>query len=190
MRDVSISTEYVYGPVQRGFHWLMAALVIVAIGVGLYAVDLPKEDPSKGVLFGLHKSLGMTVLILVVLRIVWRVIKGAPPYRVALDRFSWLAASGTHAALYVLMIFLPIVGYVLSTAADRPVSLFGLYTFPRLFAPDKPLAKLAENAHVTGAWILIWIIALHIAAALWHYFFKRDEVMARMAPRLTQKSDG
>jgi cytochrome b561 len=83
------------------------------------------------------------------------------------------------------MVFLPVVGYVLSTAADRPVSLFGLYTFPRLFAPDKALAELAENAHVTGAWILIAAIALHIAAALWHRFVKRDEVMARMAPRRT-----
>jgi cytochrome b561 len=189
MRDVSIGTEYVYDPVQRGFHWLMAAVVIAAICVGLYAVDLPKEDPSKGIWFGIHKSLGVTVLLLVVLRIVWRVIKGAPPYRVALDRWTHLASSGAHAALYALMVFMPVVGYVLSTAADRPVSLFGLYTFPRLFAPDKALAKLAENAHVTGAWILIAVIVLHIAAALWHQFVKRDEVMARMAPRLTQKRD-
>ena len=190
MRDVCIGTEYVYDPAQSGFHWLMAALIVVAIGVGIYAVDLPTGDPSKGFMFGIHKSLGMTILFLVILRIGWRVIKGSPPYRTQLDRFSRLAASGTHAALYVLMLFLPVVGYVLSTAADRPVSLFGLYTFPRLFGPDKDLAKAAENAHVTGAWILIAVIALHIAAALWHQFFKRDEVMARMAPRLTRRSDG
>jgi cytochrome b561 len=66
------------------------------------------------------------------------------------------------------------------------VSWFGLYTFPSVVPVDKSLAKLAENAHVTGAFILIMVIALHIVAAIWHHWFKRDEVMARMAPRLAR----
>jgi cytochrome b561 len=175
-----------YDPIQRDFHWLMAAVILTAICVGLYAVNLPKEDATRGFWFGIHKSLGMTAFFLAILRIGWRLLHDTPRYRVPLGRFTRLAASATHAALYVLMVAVPIGGYVLSTASAHPVSWFGLYTFPSVVPVDKSLAKLAENAHVTGAFILIMVIALHIVAAIWHHWFKRDEVMARMAPRLAR----
>jgi cytochrome b561 len=178
------SELYVYDPVQRGFHWLMAALILAAIAIGLYAGELPKEDPMRGGLYGLHKSLGVTVFFLVILRIGWRLLKGTPSYRVPLDRLTQLAASAGHAALYVLMLGLPVAGYVMSTAADRPTSWFGLLTLPRVVPVDKALSHLAGRAHVVGAWILIAVLVVHIAAALWHHWVKRDEVMARMAPRL------
>jgi cytochrome b561 len=185
MRDNSIEINS-YDPIQRVFHWLMAAVILTAICVGLYAADLPKEDATRGFWFGIHKSLGMTALFLAILRIGWRLLKSAPRYRVPLGRFTALAASATHAALYVLMVAVPIGGYVLSTASDHPVSWFGLFTFPSLVPVDKSLAKLADGAHVTGALILATVIALHIAAAAWHHWFKRDEVMARMAPQLAR----
>jgi len=188
MRDTSTEI-YSYDPIQRGFHWLMAAVILAAICVGLYAADLPKEDATRGFWFGIHKSLGMTAFFLAIMRIGWRLLNSAPPYRVALGRFVRLAASAGHAALYVLMIGLPIGGYVLSTASDHPVSWFGLITFPSVVPVDKSLAKLADTAHVTGAWILIGVLTLHISAALWHYWIKRDDVMARMAPRLAGKRD-
>jgi cytochrome b561 len=180
------SDYYVYGPAQRGLHWLMAAVIIVAIGLGLYAADLPKGDPSKGFLFLLHKSFGMTALLLAIPRLIMRFVKGAPPYRVPLDRLIWLAASGGHAALYVLMFCVPIAGYVLSSAADRPVPWFGLFEFPRLVAPDKAVTGIAEEAHVVGAWILIVVVATHILAAIWHKMVKKDDVMARMVAPTTK----
>ncbi len=186
MRDASTQI-YVYDPVQRAFHWVMAAIILAVICVGIYAADLPKGDPSRGYWFGLHKSLGVTVFALAVLRLGWRVAIGAPPYGVPLDRLTHLAASAAHAALYVLMIGLPIGGYVMSTAGDHPVSWFGLFTLPRLVPVDKPLAKLADAAHVNGAWIMIGVLVVHILAAIWHYRIKRDEVMARMAPGLAAK---
>jgi cytochrome b561 len=186
MRDTSTEINS-YDPIQRDFHWLMAAVILAAICVGLYAVDLPKEDPAKGFWFGIHKSLGVTVFFLAIMRIGWRLLHETPRYRVPLGRFTRLAASATHAALYVLMVAVPIGGYVLSTASAHPVSWFGLVTFPSVVPVDKSLAKIAEDAHVTGAFILIAVIALHIIAAIWHHWFKRDEVMARMAPRLARK---
>lgn len=186
MRDTG-PEHYVYDPAQRLLHWLMAAIILTAIGAGLYAVALPKDDPSKGVVFMIHKSLGMTALLLAVPRILLRFVRGAPPYRTALGQLMRLAASAGHAALYVLMLGVPIGGYVLSCAADRPVPWFGLFNFPRLVSPDKALAHVAENAHVVGAWILIAVLGVHILAALWHNWIKKDEVMARMAPHLARE---
>lgn len=177
---------YVYEPVQRLLHWIMAAVILAAIAIGLYAVGLPKDDPSKGALFVIHKSLGMTALLLVVARIVLRILKGAPAYRAPLEPLMALGASAGHAALYVLMVCVPLGGYLMSSAADRPIPFFGLFEFPRLAAPDKALAGTMDKAHVIGAWILIVVIAVHIGAALWHHWFKKDEVMARMAPRLSR----
>lgn len=189
MRDDSPQT-YVYDPVQRGFHWLMAALILLAICIGLYAAHLPKADHARGGLFALHKSLGMTILILAALRIGWRLVKGAPPYRVALEPWMRLSASAAHAALYVLMFAMPILGYVLSTAGDHPVPFFGLFTFPRLLAVDKPLSHAADLGHVWGAWILIAVLTVHILAALWHHWYRRDEILTRMAPRIGAKETG
>jgi len=178
--------NYVYRPAQRALHWVMAAIILAAIGLGLYAVALPKTDPSKAVAFFLHKSFGMTALIIAIPRLLMRILKGAPPYRVPLGRLVMLSASGGHAALYVLMLFVPIAGYVLSSAADRPIPWFGLFEFPHLVAPDKALAGVAEEAHVFAAWTLIVVVAVHILAALWHAWFKKDEVMARMMPHMAK----
>lgn len=178
MRDTG--TEfYSYGPIQRDFHWLMAAVILTAVCVGIYAADLPKEDATRGLWFGIHKSLGMTAFFLAIMRIGWRLFHGTP-------RFTALAAWVAHSVLYILMVGVPIGGYVLSTASGHAVSWFGLFTFPSVVPVDKPLAELAEDAHVTGALIFIAVIALHIAAAIWHHWFKRDEVMARMAPGLAR----
>jgi cytochrome b561 len=186
MRNVSISADSVYDPGQRALHWLMAAVILAAIAIGLYAADLPKGDPSKGYWFGIHKSLGVSVLLLLIPRIVWRILKGVPAYRVPLDRLTLLAASAGHAALYVLMLALPVTGYVLSTAADRPVSWFGIFTLPRLLPVDKDLSHLAAETHETAAWILIAVLGVHVLAAFWHHWVKRDEVMARMVPHLAR----
>jgi len=187
MRDTSTDINS-YDPIQRDFHWLMAAVILTAICVGIYAADLPKEDTTRGFWFGIHKSLGMTAFFLAILRIGWRLLKSTPRYRVPLGRFTALAAWAAHSALYILMVAVPIGGYVLSTASGRPVTWFGLFTFPSLVPVDKPLAKLADDAHVTGAFILVTLIGLHIGAAVWHHWIKRDEVMARMAPRLARKT--
>jgi cytochrome b561 len=183
MRDTSTEINS-YDPTQRDLHWLMAAVILAAICVGLYAADLPKEDATKGFWFGIHKSLGMTAFFLAIMRIGFRLLKITPRYRVPLGRFTGAAAWVSHSALYILMVGVPIGGYVLSTASGHAVSWFGLFTFPSVVPVDKPLAELAEDAHVTGALIFIAVIALHIAAAIWHHWFKGDEVMARMAPGL------
>ena len=109
----------------------------------------------------LHKSLGMTALVLAVLRVVYRAIAGAPPYGETLAPLMRAAAHVAHFALYALMIALPVVGYVASTAGGHEVSWFGLFVWPALVAPDKALGHLAIQAHFWLGWTIVAVLALH-----------------------------
>jgi cytochrome b561 len=111
-----------YDRAQRTFHWLMAALILLAIPLGLAAWRLPEHAPPRVVLLMAHKSLGMTVLVLAVLRLAYRAIAGAPPYAEPLAPLQRAASQAAHFVLYALMIALPAVGYVASTAGGYEVS--------------------------------------------------------------------
>ena len=111
-----------YDRAQRTFHWLMAALILLAIPLGLAAWRLPEHAPPRVVLLMAHKSLGMTVLVLAVLRLAYRAIAGAPPYAEPLAPLLHAASQVAHLVLYALMIALPAVGYVASTAGGYEVS--------------------------------------------------------------------
>src|SRR5271157_1552215 len=111
----------VYNPGLRALHWLMAALIFVALALGVWASQLPHHELRSEVLF-IHKSIGMTVLCLVALRIVWRMIAGAPAYAEPLGKLTHAAAHSAHIGLYALMIGMPVSGYVFSagSGADIP----------------------------------------------------------------------
>ena len=172
----------VHNPVLRTLHWLMAAVIFVAIGLGVWASLLPHNDLRSDVLF-VHKSLGVTVLALVVLRIAVRLAVGAPAYSVPLGRLVDAAAQSGHLALYALMIALPVSGYLTSTAGGHEVSFFGLFTLPRLVPESKALDEAASEAHFVFAWAIGITLALHLAGVAWHARMKKDEVLARMWPR-------
>jgi cytochrome b561 len=171
-----------YDRAQRTLHWLMAALILVAIPLGLAAWRLPPETSARAALLMAHKSLGMTVLVLAVLRLAYRAAAGAPPYAEPLAPLLHAAAQAAHFVLYALMIALPVVGYVASTAGGHEVSWFGLFVWPALAPPDKALAHLAAQAHFWLGWTIIAIVALHLAAVAWRVWVRRDEVFARMWP--------
>ncbi len=180
---------YVYDKGLRAFHWAMAALIVIGFAIGFYAANLPREDALRGPLFGMHKSIGVTILALAVLRLAWRLVKGAPAYRNPPPKVIKSASDAIHLALYALMFAMPISGFVMSQAGNHPIVWFGLFTLPQIAPIDKILAHNAGGAHVVAAWILFAIVALHAGAALWHHFVKHDEVLARMAPRLAGGSD-
>lgn len=170
------------GP-QRAFHWGMAALILLAIAFGLAAYLMPESASQmrRSATF-VHKSLGMTALVLVALRIVYRLVVGAPPYAAALERLTAVAAHGAHFALYALMIGLPLAGYLASSARGREIPWFGLFDWPSLAPRDAALGRLAGGAHFWLAWAFLGVLALHLAAVVWHALVKRDEVFARMWP--------
>jgi cytochrome b561 len=172
----------VYNPAFRTIHWLMVLLIFVALGLGLWASELPKGDLRGEVLF-VHKSFGVAVLALVVIRIFARLVLGLPAYAAPLGRITEMAAGGAHVALYALMIALPLSGWFMSGFAGREVSFFGLYTLPQLVSPDKALAGQAAEAHEFFAWLIGAVIVLHLLAVVWHVLVKRDTVLTRMWPR-------
>jgi cytochrome b561 len=171
----------VHNPGLRFLHWLMAALIFIALPLGVWASLLPRGETRSEILF-VPKSIGITVLCLVALRIVWRLIAGAPAYAVPLGRLTHAAAHSAHIALYALMIAMPVSGYLLSAAGGADIPWFGLFSFPRLAPKSDGLRAAGEQAHYVFAWMIAFVLAAHIGAVVWHAAIKRDSVLTRMWP--------
>jgi cytochrome b561 len=185
------NSEYRYGSVAIAFHWLIALLVIGNICVGLYMGDLPRSDPMKFQIFQLHKSIGLLVLVCSVLRVVWRVINPVPPIPRGMPGVTTFAARATHFVFYVLIVAVPLAGWIMVSASPlgNGTQFFGLFTWPNLpFFTGmtreslRPAHELFESAHVLAAWAMIVLIPIHVLAALYHHFIRRDDVLKRMLP--------
>lgn len=172
----------VYHPAFRTLHWLMAVLIVVALGLGVWRSLLPKGDLRSELMF-IHKSVGFAILALVAVRIVARLALGAPAEAEPQGLAAGLAAKGGHLLLYALMIAMPLTGWVSSSAADRELPFFGLFSLPPIVGPDKALSAQAAQAHYVFAWAIVALIALHLAAVVWHAWIRRDTVLTRMWPR-------
>jgi cytochrome b561 len=170
-----------YNPVLRTLHWLMSAVIFIALGLGVWAAQLPRGDLRSEVLF-VHKSFGILALALVVIRVLIRLGVGAPAYAVSLKRLVAAAAGSAHLLLYALMIAMPVSGYVTSTAGGHEAPFFGLFTLPSVVPRDKALDEAASQAHFVFTWAIGFLLALHLAAVFWHVRVKRDTVLARMWP--------
>ncbi len=179
----------VYNPGLRALHWMMAALIFVALPLGVWASELPRGEQRSGILF-VHKSIGMTVLCLVALRIVWRLIAGTPAYAEALGKLIQAAAHSAHMALYALMIAIAVTGYMTSGAGKHDIPWFGLFNFPNLMPARKALEDRAAEAHYVFAWVIAVVLALHLGAVVWHAGVRRDTILTRMWPRFRPASQG
>ena len=177
-----------YSASLRTLHWLMAAFIFAAIGLGVWSLYLPRGDALRMALLNLHKSCGITVLALVVLRVGARLASGSPAYRPPIGRLNHLAASTAHGLIYVLMFAMPISGYVHSMAGGHGFHWFGLFAVPNVVPPSKPLDEGAGGAHYLFAWAIGALLTVHVLAALWHRFLRHDGVLARMAPALERRA--
>ncbi len=161
----------------------MAGLIVAAIGLGVVTAYLPVgEQPRKGLL-DVHKSIGFTIMGLLLIRIGWRLFTGEPGYRQPLDRLTLIASHAGHAALYALMLFMPVTGYMFSAAGGYSLPWFGLFQWPRLLPRDAGIAEWGEFLHDRTAWVIAAVILLHLAAVAFHHWIKRDEVLSRMTGR-------
>jgi len=178
-----------WGGLAMGLHWVMALLIFVLFVLGWVAVSLPLS-PSKLKLFYWHKSLGLVVLLLVGLRILWRLLD--PPPRPVRGLAAWERglARVAHLWLYVLMLLMPLSGWLINSAANFPFKPFGLFPLPDLVQPDKALQADFQLVHLTGFWLLAGLLVLHVAAALRHHFVKRNPVLRRMLPGRLGRSGG
>lgn len=175
------NTKTGYGSVAKTFHWLIFLLIAGMVTVGFIMTDM-ENGPDKFRLIGLHKSFGITVLALVCLRLGWKLINIAPPLPRSLPVWERFMAHMGHLALYLLMFAMPLSGWLMTSAAGFPVSVFGWFTLPNLIAPDRELRHFFVEAHEVLAWALIVMVSLHVLAALLHHFYYRNNVLRRMLP--------
>ena len=160
------------------FHWLTALLIFIQIPLGIYAKEV-KLSPLKFDLFVWHKSIGFVILLLTISRLLWR-ISGTVPTVATGTAMQQTLAKVAHGVLYVLMLLLPISGWIISSAANIPINLFWLVELPAIADPNEALKELAEAVHCTCVALLLVILALHIGAALHHHFILRDSVLKRL----------
>ncbi|HEX6019418.1 MAG TPA: cytochrome b [Burkholderiaceae bacterium] len=161
-------------------HWLLAALILVNLGLGLYMSGLPLS-PRQLVLFNWHKWVGVTILMLSALRLLWRMTHHPPP-DVPMPRWQRIASHAVHRALYALFFVVPLAGWGYSSATGFPVVWFGVLPLPDWVPVDRAWADALKALHQAAALTLALLVALHVAAALKHLLVDRDGLLQRMRP--------
>ncbi len=137
----------------------------------------------------LHGSIGLSILALMVVRVLWRWRCPAPTLPPTLSRLEAVLARGTHLALYLIFIGMPLAGYVNAAAQGQAVSLFGAVAIPPLLPVDERLSQAAIAMHLLGQYLVYLLVTAHVAAALFHGFVRRDGVLERMLPRRSIRSE-
>jgi cytochrome b561 len=181
-----------YGAVAMTFHWTIALLIVANLCIGLYFKEvMSHSDPNLFWVVQTHKSIGLTVLSLSVLRLTWRLINPIPFLPPGMSPALGFVAHGTHFLFYFLIIAIPLAGWAMvsSSPLGTPTMYFGLFRWPDIsFLADLPRAQKTHNivalaaTHNWLAFTAIGLLALHVAGALWHQFFRRDDVLRRMIP--------
>ena len=172
-----------WGGISQLLHWTIAILIVLIGIVGLVMGELPRS-PKYFWVYTAHKSLGLTVLALVLVRIGWRLYAGAPRPVPGTPRLQALLASATHGAIYLLILALPLSGWIYDSAnALRPFRWFGLVDVPKLTGPDPQVVAVSHAIHEYGFWLLIAVVLAHAGAAFYHHLFQRDATLSRMLPR-------
>lgn len=174
------SNDSSWGTGARFFHWLMALAIL---GNGIFGLWMTGLAPSMSKIntFALHKSIGLTVLALFVLRLAWRMADRRPPDEPG-PAWQRLAAHMTHGLLYVLIVALPVSGWIFNSAHGYPLQWFKLFNLPPLVAKNDQLMNIAVIVHEYLFYVLLLVLAAHAGAALWHHFILRDNVLRRMLP--------
>lgn len=175
-----------YDTVQRLLHWTIAFIILSMIGLGLFMVELPKqselpegEESVRAFYFLLHKSLGLTAAILIVVRIVWRLTHKAPPLPDTVSKLQQRAASAVHWLLYAFMVAMPVTGYMQSMYSKYPTKFWGI-KLPRTAEADNAMRANFTEIHELLAFAFIAVLILHIGAALKHKF-DGSGIMKRMS---------
>lgn len=162
-------------------HWLIALGLIGAFALGTYMSELPLS-PRKLQLYSWHKWAGVSLFALVLLRLGWRLIHPAPPLPASMPAPLRTAAHLTHVALYILMIAIPLSGWLMSSAKGIQTVWFGVLPLPDLLAKDADLGKQLELLHMVLNYTMAALVLAHIGAALKHHFVDRDDILQRMLP--------
>jgi cytochrome b561 len=170
---------YRYHAVARALHWTMAGLILVVFALGLIVDVFPRG--VKPLVVEVHKDLGVTILVLLAARLVWRLVRRPPPYRETLSPLIERMSGLGHLGLYALMLAVPVTGLLYLFWRGQGLDL-GLFSVASPFAADRSTARSLREVHEFAAYALIGFSALHAAAALWHHVVLKDSVLQRMLP--------
>lgn len=172
------NTESAYGIIAQLIHWLMFLMLAGMVTAGFIMDGL--DGPTKIQVIGLHKATGITILTLATLRLFWRVLNPTPRLPLHMPGYQKFAAHAGHWTLYALMFFLPLTGWLMSSAAGFPVSVFGLFTMPDMIEANREMRHFFEDLHETGVIVFLVVAVGHIGAALVHHFYYKDNILKRM----------
>ena len=181
--DVSgVAARSRYTATAQALHWVVAALMFAVIPLAWVMVNMARTAPSREWIYTLHKSFGMTILLLVVIRLAWRAAHPAPPLSGSMAKWERALATASHWLLYVILVGMPVSGYILSASGAVGVPYFDLFSFPTL-PKNQAVNDAARWVHAAiGQWLVYGLIVLHIAATAWHAVVRRDGVLDRMLP--------
>lgn len=169
------------------FHWVMAfsilgttALMYYMVNIGDLTVEVYRAEYSR--LLKTHKSLGLLVMFLVALRFLWNRRQARPPLPAEMPRAQRIASKASHHSLYLLMLIVPLLGWMASMTYGGRTFFFGLFEMPVWLPKDIEWANVLQPAHIWLAWGLLSIVGIHLLAALWHHFVRRDATLVQMLP--------
>jgi cytochrome b561 len=168
-----------YGSISKFFHWILFVLIVFMLFLGYFMDDV--EKPFRGAIVNIHKLLGLTILLLMILRAIWASINLKPALPLGTPKWQQTAERVGHLLIYVALIAMPVCGWIGAVAAGHSPHLFGL-SFGLPVPQSKSLDELCFSIHNTLAIVIIVLISVHTLAALYHYMIKKDDVLQRMMP--------
>lgn len=173
------NTTQHWGIVSKLLHWGIGILIIGMLAVGLWMMELAPSD-QKWTIYGLHKSIGLLLLGLVIVRLIWRLANKVPAYP---DDMPWhlkVASSATILCLYLLMLAMPLTGVVMSVFGGFSVPFFDWFALPALTEGRTPLSMFSRQLHTIFGWSFIALISLHTLGAFYHHVIRKDTIFKRM----------
>jgi cytochrome b561 len=175
------NTEQRWGVVQQTLHWVVVAVVAIQLYVGFKLWSLPPDDPQFGQLVAVHATSGITIFLLMAYRLYWRKTHPVPKLPDTLSPTQKQLALATHWTLYMLLLTMPVIGYMLISSFGKPVPFFQ-WELPPIIGESEHMQYALQRLHAASAVMLVLVLTLHISAALRHAWALRDGVMERMAP--------
>jgi cytochrome b561 len=171
-----------YPGTSKLLHWLVAACVLTTAPVAIAMLRVA-PGPTQDFLFNFHKSLGLLILILMILRLVNRLVVGAPAADPGVAAWQKAVSALVHTTLYVLLFAMAIVGLIGHSVFGAPTPFFGLFSLPPFTAKNEALSTQLFAIHRWVGWLVVALVLVHVGAALFHYFIRRDKVLQRMLPK-------
>jgi cytochrome b561 len=179
-----------YSRTARFFHWSIVALIVVQAPLGVYMAyrgnTLEIWDALTGGLYTSHKLIGVTILVVVLCRLAYRLTHGTPADEPTLEPWQKIASHLNHWGMYVLLLCVPVAGYI-GISLFPALDILGLFSLPGVVEPNREASATAFLVHRLLGRLLVLLVAIHVAAALFHYFIRKDNVLARMLPSLLRR---